>query len=152
MTERIEPQTVEDAAAALREASAAGQLVRFRGGETKRAWGASGAEPSVVIATGALNRVLEHNTGDLTAVLEAGGTARARRARCELGRRARRATGAGKRRGAGQARRARGGADARRRARADPPGRRRRATVGEAARRSALLCQGTRANRGEAKP
>jgi glycolate oxidase FAD binding subunit len=70
--ERVEPGTIEEAAALLRQASAAGGLVRFHGGGTKATWGSPGAEPSLEISTGALNRIVEHNAGDLTAVLEAG--------------------------------------------------------------------------------
>jgi glycolate oxidase FAD binding subunit len=72
VTERLEPKTLEEAAAALRQASAAGQAVRFQGGGTKAAWGAPGAGPGIEISSGALNSIIEHNAGDLTAVLEAG--------------------------------------------------------------------------------
>jgi glycolate oxidase FAD binding subunit len=72
VTERIRPETAEEAAAALGQASAAGQLVRFSGAGTKAGWGAPGAEPALEISTGALNRIVEHNAGDLTVVLEAG--------------------------------------------------------------------------------
>jgi glycolate oxidase FAD binding subunit len=72
VTERIQPSTAHEASAALAEASARGQIVRFRGGGTKASWGAAGAEPSLEISSGALNRIVEHNEGDLTAVLEAG--------------------------------------------------------------------------------
>jgi glycolate oxidase FAD binding subunit len=70
--ERLQPKTFDEAAAALREASGAGQVVRFCGGGTKAAWGAGGPTPSVEISSGALDRIVEHNAGDLTAVLEAG--------------------------------------------------------------------------------
>jgi glycolate oxidase FAD binding subunit len=45
--------------------------VRIRGGGTKLAWGGR-AEPDVWLSTKGLDRVVEHNAGDLTAVLEAG--------------------------------------------------------------------------------
>jgi glycolate oxidase FAD binding subunit len=72
VSERREPRSFEEAAAILREASAAGKAVRFRGGGTKSAWCAPGAEPAIEISSGRLDRVLEYNSGDLTAVLEAG--------------------------------------------------------------------------------
>ncbi len=68
----IEPSTFEQAAEALAGASSSGDAVRFRGGGTKANWGAIGAEPSVELRTSSLDRILEHNAGDLTAVLEAG--------------------------------------------------------------------------------
>jgi glycolate oxidase FAD binding subunit len=74
VSERLEPKTVEEAAAALRHAGVAGEVVRFRGGGTKASWGAAGGERALEVSTGALNRVVEHNVGDLTAVLEAGAT------------------------------------------------------------------------------
>jgi glycolate oxidase FAD binding subunit len=68
----VEPATFEDAASTLADAAAAGQTVRVRGGGTKLGWGGAVADPALEIGTSALNRVLEHNVGDLTAVLEAG--------------------------------------------------------------------------------
>jgi glycolate oxidase FAD binding subunit len=62
----------EATAARLREAAADGRRVRFRGGGTKLGWGARTPEPEVEIATGELDRILEHNVGDLTAVVQAG--------------------------------------------------------------------------------
>ena len=59
--------TVEEAAAEIRGLAA----VRPRGGGTKLGWSPAGAE-AVEFDTRRLNRVLEHNEGDFTAVLEAG--------------------------------------------------------------------------------
>jgi glycolate oxidase FAD binding subunit len=56
----------------LREASAAGRRVRVRGGGTKLGWGAPVAAPDVEIDMRPYDRVLEHNAGDLTAVVQAG--------------------------------------------------------------------------------
>ena len=56
----------------LARASAEGQTVRLRGGGTKLEWGARRADSRIELCTGRLTRVLEHNAGDLTAVLEAG--------------------------------------------------------------------------------
>jgi glycolate oxidase FAD binding subunit len=58
--------TVEEAAAEIRRLDA----VRPRGGGTKLNWGPSSDAPE--FDTRGLNRILEHNEGDFTAVLEAG--------------------------------------------------------------------------------
>jgi glycolate oxidase FAD binding subunit len=62
----LRPATPEEAAALLREAE--GPVIP-RGGGTKP-WGPP--SDGVVLETGGLNRILEHNVGDFTAVLEAG--------------------------------------------------------------------------------
>ena len=59
-------------AAGVAEALASGGTVRPVGGRTKIDWGAAGAEPDREVSTAALDRVLAHNHGDLTAILEAG--------------------------------------------------------------------------------
>jgi glycolate oxidase FAD binding subunit len=69
-TER--PGSYEEAAELLRGAAADGRAVRFRGGGTKLGWGRPVPEPDLELCTGALDRVLEHNAGDFTAVLQAG--------------------------------------------------------------------------------
>jgi glycolate oxidase FAD binding subunit len=58
----------------LARASADGQTVRLRGGGTKLDWGAPGGghEFTIELCTERLATVVEHNAGDLTAVLEAG--------------------------------------------------------------------------------
>ncbi|MDQ6777108.1 MAG: FAD-binding protein, partial [Actinomycetota bacterium] len=66
------PATFEAAASMLSRASADGQTVRLRGGGTKLGWGAAGPESRTELCTGRLAKALEHNTGDLTAALEAG--------------------------------------------------------------------------------
>jgi glycolate oxidase FAD binding subunit len=63
---------LSDFASALREAGEAGRSVRFVGGGTKRLWGSDGSEPDIELSTSGLDRIVEHNVGDLTAVLEAG--------------------------------------------------------------------------------
>ena len=74
------PRSAAEAAAALREAAAAGPSVGIRGGGTKLSWSGS-SEPATWISTGGLARIREHNAGDLTAVLEGGvGLAEAQRA------------------------------------------------------------------------
>jgi glycolate oxidase FAD binding subunit len=62
----LRPATAEEAAELLR---AADGPVRPRGGGTKP-WGPS--DEGELLETGALDRILEHNVGDFTAVLEAG--------------------------------------------------------------------------------
>ncbi len=66
------PRTQEELSAVLREAVEGGASVRFRGGGTKFHWGVAVAEPYVELSTLGLDRVVEHNEGDLTAVVEAG--------------------------------------------------------------------------------
>ena len=65
----MKPATAEEAAEALRALGEQGTAVRPRGGGTKP-WGpvVDGED----VETGGLDRILEHNVGDFTAVLEAG--------------------------------------------------------------------------------
>jgi glycolate oxidase FAD binding subunit len=66
------PGSIEQASELLRELGAAGRPLRVRGGGTKMGWASSGAAPQVELQTDGLARVIEHNQGDFTAVLEAG--------------------------------------------------------------------------------
>jgi glycolate oxidase FAD binding subunit len=66
------PSNYEEAAAAMGRCGAGGLTLRIRGGGTKLGWGRPVPEPDVEISTGGLHRVVEHNAGDLTAVVEAG--------------------------------------------------------------------------------
>jgi glycolate oxidase FAD binding subunit len=68
----ITPSTREGAAAGLAAAAANGSTLRFRGGGTKLGWGAVTQSPTVELRTERLDRTLEHNVGDLTAIFEAG--------------------------------------------------------------------------------
>jgi glycolate oxidase FAD binding subunit len=72
MAHQFRPTTFDAAAAALSGAGAVGEAARIVGGATKQGWGAHGITPDVEIHTNALDRIVEHNEGDLTAVLEAG--------------------------------------------------------------------------------
>jgi glycolate oxidase FAD binding subunit len=65
----LRPESAEEAATLLRTLGEEGRAVRPRGGGTKP-WGpvVDGAD----VETGGLSRILEHNVGDFTAVLEAG--------------------------------------------------------------------------------
>jgi glycolate oxidase FAD binding subunit len=64
----LRPDTVAEASTLLRELGVAGRAIRPVGGGTKP-WGVQDGEP---LETGGLSRILEHNVGDFTAVLEAG--------------------------------------------------------------------------------
>jgi len=72
MATRTTPRTFEQAAAALAAASSEGQAVRIRGGATKLGWGRPTGSADVELCTAGLSNIVEHNTGDLTATLEAG--------------------------------------------------------------------------------
>jgi glycolate oxidase FAD binding subunit len=66
--QRVLPTSAEEAAAALRDA---GGAVRIRGGGTKLGWGRP-VEAVLELGTERLDALVEHNEGDLTAVLQAG--------------------------------------------------------------------------------
>jgi glycolate oxidase FAD binding subunit len=68
---REAPASYEDAARLLHECAGEGLSVRVRGGGTKLGWGPP-ATPDVELYTSALDEVVEHNAGDLTAILQAG--------------------------------------------------------------------------------
>lgn len=69
---RSVPETFEEAAAALAAASSEVRTVRIRGAGTKLGWGRPIPPAEVELGTAALDEVVEHNTGDHTAVLQAG--------------------------------------------------------------------------------
>jgi glycolate oxidase FAD binding subunit len=69
---RLAPQSFEDAAAALAAATAERRTVRIVGAGTKLGWGRQGPTPDLELHTTGLDRILEHNAGDLTASLQAG--------------------------------------------------------------------------------
>ena len=67
------PPSPEEAAEVLRTAAQEERRVRVRGGGTKPSWGAPPPQPpDVELSTERLDKVVEHNEGDLTAVLQAG--------------------------------------------------------------------------------
>jgi glycolate oxidase FAD binding subunit len=66
------PSSREEAGEVMRAAGAAGRTVRIRGGGTKSSWGRPVDPPDVEVSTERLDRIVEHNEGDLTAVFEAG--------------------------------------------------------------------------------
>ena len=69
-TER--PGSPEKAAQLLRSLGEEGKAVRPRGGGTKLDWGGVGEPIAVELETGGMAKILEHNVGDLTAVLQPG--------------------------------------------------------------------------------
>jgi glycolate oxidase FAD binding subunit len=71
---RQAPQTFEAAAAALASATAAGQPVRIIGAGSKLGWGnpEQPGEAAVELHTTGLDQIVEHNAGDLTAIVQAG--------------------------------------------------------------------------------
>ena len=69
---RLVPDTFEQAAAELAEATAQGHTVRIRGGGSKAGWGRPVPDPPIELSTAALDRTLEHNPGDFTAIVQAG--------------------------------------------------------------------------------
>jgi glycolate dehydrogenase FAD-binding subunit len=67
----VTPATAQEAAELLRGYAERGIAVRFAGAGTKP-WGGAGTECEVELSTRALDTVVEHNRGDLTAVLQPG--------------------------------------------------------------------------------
>jgi glycolate oxidase FAD binding subunit len=70
----IEPDSAQELAAALREASSRRQSVLIRGAGTKIDWGRTPAAIDIILSTRRMNRLLAHRHGDLTATAEAGTT------------------------------------------------------------------------------
>ncbi len=56
----------------MRRCGTEGLTVRVRGGGTKLGWGTPAQDPDLELSTASLDQLLEHNVGDLTAVLEPG--------------------------------------------------------------------------------
>jgi glycolate oxidase FAD binding subunit len=69
---RHAPDSPEEAAETLGKLVAGGEAVRFVGGGTKHTWGAPPTREVAGISSESLDRVLEHNAGDMTAALQAG--------------------------------------------------------------------------------
>jgi glycolate oxidase FAD binding subunit len=67
-----DPSTAAEAAEALRAAAVSGQRVRIAGNGTKLGWGNPIAPPDVELRTTSMARVIAHNEGDFTAIVEPG--------------------------------------------------------------------------------
>src|SRR3954447_2554990 len=70
--ENESPATAEECAAALGSAAENGKGLRIVGAGTKLGWGDRADTSQTALSTTRLNTIVEHNEGDLTAVLEAG--------------------------------------------------------------------------------
>jgi glycolate dehydrogenase FAD-binding subunit len=68
----LAPASYEEAAEVLRAAAMDGRRARVRGTGTRLHWGAPIEPPDVELSTERLDAVVEHNAGDLTAVVQAG--------------------------------------------------------------------------------
>jgi glycolate oxidase FAD binding subunit len=68
----VEPGSVEEAAAALRDAAAAGQALAFRGGGSKLGLGNPPERLDLLVSTARLDQVLEHAAGDLVVKVQGG--------------------------------------------------------------------------------
>lgn len=66
------PGNVEELAATLAAAAAAGQATVISGGGTKLSWGRTPTRVDLVVSTGKLSQLVAHRFGDLTATIESG--------------------------------------------------------------------------------
>ena len=66
------PATAEELGSQLHAAAEAGTPVRFRGAGTKLGWAPPAPPDALELSTAGLNEIVEHNGGDLTAVLGPG--------------------------------------------------------------------------------
>jgi glycolate oxidase FAD binding subunit len=71
-TTTAEPSSAAEAAEALRTAAVAGQRVRIAGNGSKLGWGRPIAPPDVELRTTGLDRIVAHNAGDFTAIVQPG--------------------------------------------------------------------------------
>jgi glycolate oxidase FAD binding subunit len=69
---RVRPKSAEALAEVLALANSRRLAVLVRGGGTKSGWGRAPTRCNLVVETTALNRLVEHEPGDLTCVAEAG--------------------------------------------------------------------------------
>lgn len=66
------PASIAEAALMLREAGEAERSLHVRGGGSKLEWSPPAVTSELELSTAGLSRILEHNAGDFTAVVEAG--------------------------------------------------------------------------------
>ena len=69
--EKRSPTSTDEIAESLKDAARVGSTVQVSGGGTKLGWGPP-VEADLELSTTAMDEVLEHNEGDLTAVVQAG--------------------------------------------------------------------------------
>jgi FAD/FMN-containing dehydrogenase len=74
VTTDVSPATTADISDLLARACRDGRTVSIVGGGTKSGWGAIPTPTDITLSTSALNRVLAHRHGDLTATIQAGAT------------------------------------------------------------------------------
>src|SRR5215213_7307338 len=75
-TDIVQPSTAHDVAAAMKRASDERLSTVIRGAGTKMEWGRTPSRVDLMLDMQRLNRVLDHQHGDLTATIEAGATLR----------------------------------------------------------------------------
>ena len=75
-TDLVQPATAREVAAALKRAADERLSTVIRGAGTKIGWGRAASRIDVMLDMRRLNRVLEHQYGDLAATIEAGATLR----------------------------------------------------------------------------
>jgi len=68
----VRPASLDEAAAALAELSGQGAAVRPAGAGSRAEWGGADADGTVTVHTGGLDRIVAHNAGDFTAIVQAG--------------------------------------------------------------------------------
>ncbi|GIF51671.1 glycolate oxidase FAD binding subunit [Asanoa ferruginea] len=66
------PTSIEEAASAVAELSKQGARVRPAGAGSRAEWGGADADGTVTVHTGGLDRIVAHNPGDFTAIVQAG--------------------------------------------------------------------------------
>jgi glycolate oxidase FAD binding subunit len=67
----VRPRDLAEARAAMLDSAGGGRPLRIAGAGTKQGWGAP-VEAPLVVETGAMDRLVAHNAGDMTAEVEAG--------------------------------------------------------------------------------
>jgi len=70
--EVIQPDTVGQVSAVMRQAAREGRTVRVRGGGTKSGWGPPAPEADLLLDLRGLGRIVEHAAGDMVVRAEAG--------------------------------------------------------------------------------
>ncbi|HEY6596673.1 MAG TPA: FAD-binding oxidoreductase [Asanoa sp.] len=68
----MRPTSVADAAELIRKLADDGRTVRPAGAGSRAGWGGTDPQGTVAVGTAALDKVVAHNTGDFTAVFQAG--------------------------------------------------------------------------------